>query len=435
MTIPTAFSWLQENDVSTKLNIEHVKGIITPAGSDQGDCEACWAFHLAQVVSDRIRIKYKINNFQQLSPMQLLREASYHEGDGGGGCCGGSFEEGLELLQKNGISTLCCHQYHIPRGSNNKCKSAYFKESDVFLKNKESFKTIFPNSINSEIERISWKNCVVTDDNEKRYKIKKRSHKELSTSKLDQRSISQSAVKIKKDIYTYGPIVCRITIFPDFLKEITLSRPFDATNGIYMIIPGESSLYQKKHTFVGGTCCTGKTNCQVSGHGLAIVGWGVREYRDVPQSGKIAADILGLNLSSTAVQKFIESVDYRWKTKPGGYIRLDENDYAQLLKRSGLKEHSVAKLVEVQQVPYWILRNSWGRQRHKGEYAQGIINVAFCDMYIIGGQKRRVNLTFGVEYRFDCGTIYSGLFNNTITLCGGAISPGIPEDVNFNLNS
>ena len=69
-----------------------------------------------------------------------------------------------------------------------------------------------------------------------------------------------------------------------------------------------------------------------------------------------------------------------------------------------LKDQLKDEICTEQEIKYWILRNSWGKNERndcqkKGDvnYRKGIVHVAFCDTYIIDGQKRRVNLTFGIE--------------------------------------
>ena len=82
-----------------------------------------------------------------------------------------------------------------------------------------------------------------------------------------------------------------------------------------------------------------------------------------------------------------------------------------------------------QRVPFWVLRNSWGTnpQSRDRDYAAGIIKVAFCGTYRVGGQERLVNLTFGVEHRHHCGYAARSAFGAQTAVCGGAIDPGVPE--------
>jgi hypothetical protein len=416
------FSWLNTDDVQKrlKLSLEQVKGIITPSGSDQRSCDACWAFHLAQVMSDRIRIKLKDNTFPELSPMQLLAES-------GQGCSGGSFEEGIEILQKKGITTLCCHEYkpdeNSIRATTQTCNPSY-----------RGFTSMFP----SEID-VNWK-C---NNDAQRYKMNKYSEYELSTKEMSQYYIRKAARRIMNEIYKNGPVVCRISIFEDFYSSYTQRgigecNPFDETFGIYMNITGEESLYHSNIAFESGKCCNKCTSCNISGHGLAIVGWGRKKWIDVPQSAQRALFMMSKVgfLNERMKERITTEITKKYDGKYNkGLLRITKSDYVNILSKLNIDKTIQEKLIDSitneQTINYWILRNSWGKGRTgkkcDSTYKNGIVHVAFCDTYIIDGQKRRVNLAFGIEYRFHCGAITKSITGDRITLCGGALNPGTPK--------
>lgn len=404
------FSWLDIDDVCKKLELtpEKAKGIITPYGSDQGSCDACWAFHLAQVMSDRIRIRKKDNTFPQLSPMQLLLES-------GRFCSGGSFEQGVELLKTKGVSTLCCDPYEASNISlKQTCSVGYRGFSSIFGKAPVN---------------LDWK-CGLEN---KKFKIRKCSDRELSTENVKIHSIRKAEYRIMDEIYKNGPVVCRISIFIDFLDPRNKTRgvnekfPFEETNGVYMNIIGEKSLYYNISND-GGKTCNQSSSCDINGHGLSIVGWGETTWTDVPQTGERVEQALRSSIRKEGVRHLSKLVDAKYKSKSNkGMLRISYDDLEKMLKQVFTKEEKEkceSLLCKTQVVKYWILRNSWGKNKHVGsydkDYSNGVLKVAFCDYYTINGNKRLVNLTSGIEHRFHCGS------TKPVTLCGGSLNPGTP---------
>eukprot|EP00965_Chrysotila_dentata_P259854 6213706-Pleurochrysis_carterae.AAC.1 len=268
--LPARFSWMCTEDVCTRLGISfhvpHNKSIalriITPAGSDQGSCDCCWAFHIAQVLSDRIRIQQVLNAnnsilIPQLSPMVLIRKS-------GRGCCSNTFEDGLRVAKENSMTTCADDAYSV---KNTTCATY-----------KPAFVTIRPGNI--------------------RYEIHFESTKELSSQ--SQFGVSVTQKRIKRRLFEEGPLLCRITLFPD-LNELLNSKvrdPFRRTGGVYMRVANDDTSLYASFVQRGRKMTCNEGTCSLPGHGIALVGWDVTSYVDVPNYTSTVLDVLSFDAES-----------------------------------------------------------------------------------------------------------------------------------------
>ena len=424
--LPPQFAWTDEADVRRRLGVDDARGFITPPGSDQGACDACWAVALSQVVSDRFRIATRDPSLAQLSPVQLLRESERF-------CAGGSFEEGIELMQRHGIASMCCLPYSAARiaaAGRDAAEPQPPRCAATPTEARANFGSLFGGRVQFEQLKLPWK-CGDAEAEQTRFRTR-RTSSEMSTRSIEARKIEAARGRIQRAIYEHGPVLCRITVFDDLFsasdraRGVGAVRPFSATAGVFMCVPGEVSLYGAGTAARGSRCCRDAESCTIFGHGLAVVGWGVAEMVDVPQRGADVARLAGLR--GPAAEALAEKVDAAYRGRRVGLLRLKEADVSALLRAAGVRRVPDAVFLR-QRVPFWVLRNSWGTnpQSRDRDYAAGIIKVAFCGTYRVGGQERLVNLTFGVEHRHHCGYAARSAFGAQTAVCGGAIDPGVPE--------
>lgn len=424
---PEEFSWTRAEDVRTRLGVADARGFVTPPGSNQRTCDACWAVSLSQVVSDRFRIALRDATFAQLSPMQLLEESEQF-------CKGGSFEQGIDMLQRDGVASLCCHPYNTSQLRAGVASTASCTQTPQGAR--ANFASLYGSTAQFQRLDLPW-TCGAQPT--KRFRTRRGSSSELSTRSIAQSDIDGARVRIQKAIFMHGPIVCRIAVLRDMFDAMRSSRglgekePFAATAGVFMSITGERSLYYGDVAATGNSCCVGSGCNEAFGHGLAVVGWGVAEFADVPQRGADAVRLASVRgAEADALEREVDrAYRARRRSSGGGLVRLREQDMAPILRRAGLAPRAAelsSALVLRQRVPYWVLRNTWGvfPGAEDRDYASGLIKVACCDTYRVCGRPRRVNLTFGVEHRYHCGHVTASMFGSRVTVCGGAIDPGVP---------
>lgn len=383
--LPRSFSWLDRSDVAARFALEAEEALpthfITPAGSDQGTCDSCWAYHLAQVVTDRTRIAHvlkggnspadAIKAVPALSPMNLLRQA-------GVGCCNVSFEVGIRLLATHGVCTASDDPYTL---TNERCSHKRHRIE----------------------EKLAARTC-----SGKRYWLEHPQGVELSTNWTTFVRVFQR--RIMRELWKSGPLLCRLTIFDDLRVLAARPNAFKATGSAYMNVETDA-LYAQA---IRSTCTT-DGSCRPYGHGIALVGYGRTTFEDVAQRGDDVCALLKqkLQLSDALLRDVHAKVERAWDARAAahpGLLRLTKADMARLLNDA----EQLDAVCHRQSVAYWVLRNSWG----SGE--DQILRVAHCGVYIIGGRERRVNYTVGIGYRFACS---AGAQGKRIT-CGGVLSPG-----------
>lgn len=379
--IPVRFSWMCKEDVSNRLNIRDsdkarlLSCIITPAGSNQGSCDCCWAFHIAQVLSDRARIQ-QINNrsngelIEQLSPMVLLRQS-------GRGCCSNTFENGLEIATTNNITTC---SYDTYTAKNETCDS-YTNKRKVIHTDKPKY-AIRINFIN-ELSPVG-------------------------------RPSKSTRIDIQRRLYAEGPLLCRITLFPDFhdLLLSSVPNPFSRTGGVYMHIDDENahpqSVYPSFKGKVDNLKCEEGT-CVTPLHGMSLVGWDFTSYIDVPRDTHILLELLAFDKNSQHGQWWIEKASKNGPTLEESTLRNMLNNFADAFPE--YQNEARSRTIKTVTVHYWILRNSWGTSSSQ----KGLVHVAFSDKYRVNGYMRNVNSHLGIECRFWC--------HSSKVMCGGVLEP------------
>ena len=209
---------------------------ITQSGSDQGKCQACWAFHSAQVLTDRFRIQTS-PAFPTLSPSTMIKSTK-------GGCCGGSFERAMKHMKEVGIPTMCCNPYSVQDTSfhcdNMKIVSKETCDMRCMLDDSSSI-------INHHLFRILGM-------------------REMSCSPNSSlQTIRMTRMKIQDDIEKYGPVVVRLQLTDGMMSQrrrrsVGSGSPFMESEGVYI----DGATY-REHS---------ESEMPDMSHGIAIVGWG-----------------------------------------------------------------------------------------------------------------------------------------------------------------
>ena len=231
---PTKWSWMNYNE-----------NIISRGKENQRNCGCCWAYSLANVLSDRYAIKYKMKS-PQLSPLFLIscsnnsesgtyklkgfREQSYSNfpSDNTTQCdCGGNSFLGAKYLEENNImGTQKCWNFDNIVGNG---------------------KSIPPCLKNSQIKCYDCDNQNPLDL-ARTFGVKKDSTKILVVVKNNNIDITQTILNIKKEIIRGGPVLTSFRVPQDFMNWWNTSKKTDIYKNI-------------KNEFSGN-------------HAVALVGWG-----------------------------------------------------------------------------------------------------------------------------------------------------------------
>lgn len=157
ISLPANYSSVTNTLYSNCTQLHHIR--------DQGECGACWAFGVSEMVADRFCIASQTRVNVVLSPQFLL---SCDEGD----CYGGDIGNTLKYVQNYGIVTNHCIPFLAKIGSNLPCPNRCLDGSNYKL----------------------------------RYKVKNSQQFDLTDIQGMQQSILQN-----------GPIVAAFNVFEDFL--------------------------------------------------------------------------------------------------------------------------------------------------------------------------------------------------------------------------
>lgn len=209
---------------------------ITQPGSDQGKCQACWAFHSAQVLTDRFRIRTS-PAFPALSPSTMIKSTK-------GGCCGGSFETAMRHMKEKGIPTMCCNPYTVHNT------------------------TFHCNTMQMETKETCDTKCMLDDATSSinTFFFRGGSMKEMSCPPNSSLQIIRSTrKKIQDEIKQNGPVVARLQLKKSMMsqrrrKQVGSGYPFMESEGAYI----DGMAYKEN---------SDGDKPDLS-HGIAIVGWG-----------------------------------------------------------------------------------------------------------------------------------------------------------------
>ena len=182
------FNLPEEYDLRIEYNqCESLKSI-----RKQGKCGGCWAFVVAEVISDRICINSKGNNQIILSEAELLTCCyyCYNITNSKKGCSGGTENSAFLYWVTHGLPT-------------ESCKSFYFKEDE-------------------DINNIKCKDKCDNGSNPEYY---------IGS---DYRYIHNNEKEIMKEIYKYGSVTAYFDIYNDFYNFWYDNH----SEGIYQFTPG-----------------------------------------------------------------------------------------------------------------------------------------------------------------------------------------------------
>ena len=227
---------------------------------DQGDCNSCWAYVTAQVMTDRFRIALDDLSFPLLSPMTLMREVQ--RADGGGCCEPKTIHDAVTHAQVKGVEFWCCAPY----------------TSEVFTtcgSNTQYVARAGACGAGAGLAQLPITPLLGASERGKACDLapwgggQRRAFLEQDGDEHRARRLV-GLVEMQREIRT-GPVLAVMTLYPDFLAEVRNPAPFAQTGGVYLRAP---ALRMPGRTSVGFYDVPSDPGDAGVGHVVAVIGWG-----------------------------------------------------------------------------------------------------------------------------------------------------------------
>ena len=396
---------------------------------NQSSCNSCWAIVTALALTDRFRIALLDPTFPILSPSNLMGEAFRRKKK----CChGDTLQNALNYVDLMGLETWCCSPYRQMES----CELPTDKET-FGIQNCSNNLGVPANYGDEYIDETSL-NCTdfySVDDTNTRFHIQNSSYYELESSDGPVESTTNYLNSIKYEIKTYGPIICSFQLNFDFNAQTWLTQPFLETEGIYirsLYYPYEPHIWTSEYidniprpstpewdTFVD-TFNTGLRAYLESSENTSE--WNLYDKLWSKPTNMILYT-LGISDTQSNRKKLTQFgvglyPDYPYDNYILGNLEIP-NAHAMTIvgwdkKTINLSTYT-GKENHTATIPYWIVRNTWG----KNSYHNGYAYIAFSTnvySYVDDGAPyflRRVNDNTGVDSKH-----YGGSVSNVLNLAG-----------------